>query len=81
MKKVLILLAMAYFIVIGIFMFDKSRERKLKNDFESKLNLREEIIDVISCADDHARNDRMQNVNDKIPSLKFFPHSRSLYFR
>lgn len=47
MKKVLILLAMAYFIVIGIFMFDKSRERKLKNDFESKLNLREEIIEKI----------------------------------
>lgn len=47
MKKVLILLAIAYFIVIGIFMFDKSREIKLKNDFESKLNLREEIIEKI----------------------------------
>ena len=47
MKKVLILLALAYFIVIGIFIFDKNRERKLKNDFESKLNLREEIIEKI----------------------------------
>lgn len=47
MKKVLILLAIAYFIVIGIFMFDKNRERKFKNDFESKLNLREEIIEKI----------------------------------
>jgi len=47
MKKVLILLMIAYFIVMGIFMVSKKEENNFKNDFESKLNLRKEIIEKI----------------------------------
>jgi len=47
MKKILFLLIIAYFIAIGIFMFEKIQKRKLKNDFESSLELREEFINKI----------------------------------